>query len=116
MEIDFLIITSDSSTGQSLAGQLPKDLYRARTLTSLKAMDDELADSSRCIAAVDIDTIEPDIQRIRTLKQKFSNMVLLALSARKFHPEHKDVLSNHFFACLSKPVDVHDMLYLIRDI
>ncbi len=39
MEIDFFIITSDSSTGKSLVGQLPKDLYRARTLTSLKAMD-----------------------------------------------------------------------------
>ena len=65
---------------------------------------------------MDIDTIEPDIQRIRALKQKYSNLVLLAFSERKFHPEHKEVLSNHFFACLSKPVDVDEMLYLIKDL
>ena len=116
MEKDFFIITNDSSIGASLAGQLPKTLYRAHTLTSLTALTDGLPATATCIAAMDIDTIEPDIQRIRALKQKYSNLVLLAFSELKFHPEHKDVLSTHFFACLSKPVDVDEMLYLIKDV
>jgi len=115
MEKDFFIITNDSSIGTSLAGQLPKALYRTHTLTSLSALTDGLPATSTCIAVIDIDTIEPDIQRIRALKKK-SNLVLLAFSGRKFHPEHKEVLSTHFFACLAKPVDVDEMLYLIKDV
>ena len=116
MEKDFFIITSDSSLGKSLKGQLPEGLYRASVIASLKAMTEELQASSTCIAAMDIDTIEPDIQRIRALKRNHSNLVLLAFSDRKFHPEHKEVLSTHFFACLTKPVDVDEMLYLIKDV
>ena len=116
MEKDFYMITNDSSFGKSLMGQLPKALYRTHTLTSLTAMTENLPAASTCIAAMDIDTIEPDIQRIRALKKKYLNLVLLAFSGRKFHPEHQEVLSNHFFACLTKPVDVDEMLYLIKDI
>jgi len=116
MEKDFFIITNDSSLGESLVGQLPKAIYRARTLTSLTAMTNGLPAASTCIAAIDIDTIEPGIQRIRALKKKYSNLVLLAFSRLKFHPDHKEVLSNHFFACLTKPVDVDEMLYLIKDV
>lgn len=116
MQKEFYIITNDSSFGKSLMGKLPKALYRAHTLDSLTAMTDEIPTAATFIAVVDIDTFEPDIQRIRALKKKFSNLVLLAFSERKFHPEHKEVLSSHFFACLTKPVDVDEMLYLIKDV
>ena len=116
MENKFFIITKNAKFGNSLMGQLPKGLYRATVIASLKAMTEELQASSTCIAAMDIDTIEPDIQRIRALKRNHANLVLLAFSDRKFHPEHKEVLSNHFFACLTKPVDMDEMLYLIKDV
>lgn len=116
MEKKLFIITTNYKFGNSLKGQLPKDLYQASVLASLKAMTAELQASSTCIAAMDIDTLEPDIQRIRALKRNYSNLVLLAFSDRKFHPEHKEVLSKYFFACLTKPVDVDEMLYLIKDV
>ena len=116
MEKEFYIITNNSKFGNSFMGQLPKGQYRASVLTSLKALTDELQDASTCIAAVDIDSFEPDIQRIRALKRKYSDLVLLAFSERKFHPEHKEVLSEHFFACLTKPIDMDELLYLIKDV
>ena len=116
MEKDFFMITNDSSFGKSLAGQLPEGQYRLSVLTSLKALTDELPVASKCIAGLDIDSIEPDVQRIRVLKQKYANLVLLAFSKRKFHPEYKEVLSEHFFACLAKPLDLDEMLYLIKDV
>ena len=115
MEKDFYMITSDSSFGKSLVGQLPEGQYRPSVLTSLEALTDELPVASTCIAGMDIDSIEPDVQQIRALKQKYANLVLLAFSKRKFHPENKEVLSEHFFACLTKPIDVDEMLYLIKD-
>jgi DNA-binding NtrC family response regulator len=115
MEKELFIITTNSKFGNSLKGQLPKGLCRASVLASFKALADELQVSSTCVAAVDIDTLEPDVQQIRALKRNYSNLVLLAFSERKFHPEYKDVLSNYFYACLSKPIDIDDLLYLIKD-
>lgn len=116
MEKNFYLVTNNSNFGNSFMGQLPEGLYRASVLTSLKALTDELQDASTCIAAVDIDSFEPDIQRIRALKRKYSDLVLVAFSERKFHPEHQEVLSNHFFACLTKPIDMDELLYLIKDV
>ena len=84
MEKDFFIITNDSSIGKSLAGQLPEALYRAHTLTSLTALTDGLPATSTCIAAIDIDTIEPDIQRIRALKKKIRIWFYLLFRAANF--------------------------------
>lgn len=95
--------------------QLPKDLYPARVLASFEALADRLRPSSNCVVMVDIDTLEPDVKQIRALKSKYSNLMLLAFSERKFHPEHKELISDHFFACLTQPVDVDEMLYLIKD-
>jgi len=116
MEKEFYIITNNSKFGNSFVGLLPEGQYRTSVLTSLITLTDESPIASTCIAAVDIDSFEPDIQRIRALKKKFSNLVLLAFSERKFHPEHKEVLSEHFFACLTKPIDMDELLYLIKDL
>lgn len=116
MEKDFYLVTNNSKFGNSFVGQLPKGQYRARVLTSLELLTDELPITPTCIAAVDIDSFEPVLQQIRALKRKNSDLVLLAFSERKFHPEHKEVLSQHFFACLTKPIDMDEMLYLVKDL
>jgi len=112
---EFYIITNNSKFGNSFAGQLPESQYHASVLTSLNALIDKLPVSPTCIAAVDIDSFEPDLQQIRALKRRYSDSVLIAFSERKFHPEHKEVLSEHFFACLTKPIDMDELLYLIKD-
>jgi len=116
MEKDFYLVTNNPTFGDSFVRQLPEGQFRASVLTSLKALTDELPIASTFIAAVDIDSFEPDIQRIKALKRKYMDVVLLAFSERKFHPEHKEVLSEHFFACLTKPIDMDELLYLIKDV
>ncbi len=65
---------------------------------------------------MDIDSIQIDNRMIRDLTIKYPDILFLCTSKDRFHPELKDAICYHIFACLNKPVDPDELFYLLKDI
>ena len=65
---------------------------------------------------IDIDSIPVDNRTIRNLTLKYPGVRFLCTSKDKFHPELKDAICYHIYACLNKPVDPDELLFWIKSI
>jgi DNA-binding NarL/FixJ family response regulator len=65
---------------------------------------------------LDIDSVPVDNRTIRKLALKYPGVRFLCTSKDRFHPELKDAICYHIYACLTKPVDPDELLYWIKSI
>ena len=73
-----------------------------------------LAESSLMTVIMDIDNLDIDNRSIRSLTLAYPDVCFLCTSSERFHPELKEALCYHIFACITKPVDPDEMIYWIR--
>ena len=64
----------------------------------------------------DIDTIPADNRTIRDLTAKFPKVYFFCLSRQAIHPELKDAISHHIYACLNRPIDPDELFYWLQSI
>ena len=86
---------------------------QSQALSSLE----DLLDSNQYVAVVlDIDSVPVDNRTIRELAIKYPGVRFLCTSKDRFHPELKDAICYHIYACLNKPVDPDELLFWIKSI
>jgi DNA-binding NtrC family response regulator len=68
------------------------------------------------LVILDLDNPLINNRVLRDLKRKHSAIHLIGTSSRLFHPELKDAISNYIYACLCKPVDPDELIYLVKSI
>ena len=51
---------------------------------------------------------------LRELAADFPATPFLCISRDRVHPELKDAIRNHIYACLTKPVDMDEITYWLR--
>ena len=73
------------------------------------------SDACRLIL-VDLETLTTDQKLFRGLKKIKPSVSIMGLSRRPFHPELKDFISHHIYACLSKPVDQEELSFWIKSL
>ena len=88
-------------------------LDHARELASL---EDYLASDQYVAVVMDIDSIQVDNRTIRNLAIKYPGVCFLCTSRDRFHPELKDAICYHIYACLNKPVDPDELLFWLKSI
>lgn len=78
----------------------------------------ELKDRLRqqgCMAVIlDLDSVTMDNRSIRDLASEFPIIPFLCISKERFHPELKDSIRNHIYACLTKPIDPDELGYWLK--
>jgi DNA-binding NtrC family response regulator len=88
-------------------------LTQAHALSSLE----EFLSSDQYVAVVlDIDSVPVDNRAIRQLAIKYPGVRFLCTSKDRFHPELKDAICYHIYACLNKPVDPDELLFWVKSI
>ena len=63
---------------------------------------------------MDIDSVAVDNRVIRELAADCPATPFLCISRERVHPELKDAISNHIYACLNKPVDQDELRYWMK--
>lgn len=87
------------------------------TMTHALSSLEELFESGQYVAViVDIDSVPVDNRTIRKLALKYSGVRFLCTSKDRFHPELKNAICYHIYACLNKPVDPDELLFWIKSI
>ncbi|NOY69047.1 MAG: hypothetical protein GXP53_06080 [Deltaproteobacteria bacterium] len=116
MENGIAIVSSDQTDCDNLADMLKSEPLKTVQANSIKRLE-EFLDSDLFIAAlIDIDLISVTNPMVRELTLKYPGVAFLCMSSRAFHPELKDAICYHIYACFQKPVDKDEFLYLVRSI
>ncbi len=114
MKKEILVLDADEKECQRLCAMLQKKHYRTVQMHSLQNLEKYIQVSSCLAVILDLDTISIDNRVIRELVIKNPGLCILALSKDRFHPELKDAICYHIFACLNKPVDPDELFYWLR--
>ena len=116
MQKCILVVNTDKKQCRELGELIEKERYSVSALHSLQNMDTHLEEKIFQAVIIDIDTVPVDNRTIRKLTLLFPEVYFFCLSEKPFHPELKDAICYHIYACLNKPVDEDELFYFLRSI
>jgi len=105
MQKRILVVDAARKLCRQFCTLLEKRGYSAKPMHSILNLEKSLAGGEYLVVILDIDTVAVDNRTIRELTIKYPGVIFFALSAYRFHPELKDAICYHIFACINKPVD-----------
>ena len=111
-----LVINADKKQCRELSELLEKGHYQVTAMHSIQNLESRLEEKKFLAVIIDIDSIPIDNRLVRKLTLKFPGMYFFCLSEKPFHPELKDAICYHIYACLNKPVDEDELFYFLRSI
>ena len=107
---------ADKSSSRALSEMLTSRAYPV-TVTRKASSLGELIESNQYVAViVDIDSVSVNNRTIRDLALKYPGLCFLCTSKDRFHPELKDAICYHIYACLNKPIDPDELIFWIKSI
>jgi len=116
MKKGIVVVDADQDQCRRFCTLLEKEEYFTIPVHSIQYLEANIKQSN-CIAVVlDIDTISIDNRTVREFTLKFPEVYFFCLSEQSFHPELKDAICYHIYACLNKPVDPDELFYFLRSI
>lgn len=114
MDRAVILISRKNNELEEIKRLLSKNNYEYHCLESIDQIDAALSQiSSNCIV-FDLDSIDVDNRTIRELTLDYPAVYFLCMSKDRFHPELKDAICYHIYACLTKPIDFDELLYWLR--
>ena len=108
------VVNADTEDSSGISRLIGEAGYRAQTVASPAELKDMLKDRACTAVIMDIDSVAVDNRTIRELASAFPAIPFLCLSKERFHPELKDSIRDHIYACLTKPIDPDELNYWLR--
>ena len=108
------ILDADQKQCSELCCQLEERQFHGAPIYSLPELKRHLQSSSCKTVIIDIDTVTIDNYSIKDLTTKNPEVYFFCLSKDHFHPELKDVIGRHIYACISKPVDLDELFFWLE--
>ena len=116
MEEAIVVVDANPDEVRELCTVLERQHYRATALNSLELLKKYLKKSGCRVILLDLDSFSVDSRFVRELLRDNSELAIIALSSRTFHPELKEAMSTQISACLNKPLDADELYYWLRSI
>lgn len=116
MKMEIVIADADIKGSRSLSHVLENRNCQTTLINSLKSLEQFLQKSGSRAIIIDLDSLPVDKRYFRDLKRLHPMTHIIGLSEHSFHPELEEAISQHIFACVSKPVDPEEILFLLKSI
>ena len=116
MEEPIVVVNADEEACKELCTSLEKEHFRTTALHSLVALEGEVEQGVCRVVILDLDSLPVDNRLFREMKRKNPRIHIVGLSSRSFHPELEEAMSRHISSCLTKPVDMEELLYWLRNV
>ena len=114
MQKAILLMDADPLGSADLLALLSGHDYATQRVGSLADLRHKLAEEEFMAVLMEIDSVAVDNRAIRELAAGFPAIPFLCISRDRVHPELKDAISNHVYACLTKPVDQDELSYWMK--
>jgi len=116
MKKSVVVLDADHDQCRRFCTLLEMDQYVTIPIQSIQYLEAKLKQSNCLAVIIDIDTVPVDNRTVRDLTIKFPDIYFFCLSEQSFHPELKDAICYHIYACINKPVDPDELSYWIKSI
>ena len=116
MEKGVVVLDGTKESSDELCTILESQHYQTLAIQSLPDLDGPIQSENYIAVIIDIDSVPVDNRTIRRLALKHPGVRFLCTSKDRFHPELKDAICYHIYACLNKPVDPDELLFWIKSI
>ena len=116
MQDSILVVDSDIERCVGLCSLLGQENYRTAPLHSLQDLEENILQGGFRAVILDLDGLPTDNRFFRDLKIKNPSVIFIALSSRPFHPELRESLCVHIYACIRKPYDPAELYYWLKTI
>lgn len=114
MDRKVILISKKTDELEQICRLLSQNGYAYHCIESIDRIRDVLHSSPSTCLIFDYDSIDVDNRTIRKLTIEFPSIYFLCMSKDRFHPELKDAICYHIYACLTKPLDYDELLYWLR--
>ena len=116
MQKSILVIDANKKRCREFCELLQNSHYVATPLYSIDDLAENIEKSGCRAIFWDVDTVPADNRTVRELTIKFPDVYFFCLSSKRFHPELKDAICYHIYACLNRPIDQDELFYWLRSI
>ena len=116
VEKEIVVLDANEKQCNGICSFLDDLDYRAIPMYSVSDMYEFIQKTHCGLLILDLDTTEVDKALFRKLKRTKPSLDILGVSSRSFHPELEEAMSNHIYACLSKPLDEEELLYWVKSL
>ena len=114
MEKCIVVLDADKESSNELLSILALQHYLATAIESLPHLESLIQSEDYIAVIIDIDSVPVDNRAIRNLALKYPGVRFLCTSKDRFHPELKDAICYHIYACLNKPINPDELIYWMR--
>jgi hypothetical protein len=108
-----VVLGADPEEADRTCRLIEAEPYRTKVCPSLADLRRHASDSWLAVI-LDVDSLPLDNRTIRTLTLEFPATAFLCVSRERFHPEIKDAICYHLFACINKPIDIDELHYILK--
>jgi DNA-binding NtrC family response regulator len=116
MEKKIIVLDAEPAERQWICALLAEQNYLVAAVQSLSDLKERLESEAYMAVIINIDSVPLDNRSIRNLVLEFPGTCILCTSKDRFHPDLKDAICYHIYACLNKPVDPDELFYWLRSI
>ena len=109
-----LFMNADPEESAGISFLLKEADFTAHSVPSPAELKKKLKDPSLLAVIIDLDSVAVDNRTIRELASQFPTIPFLCISKERFHPELKDAIRDHIYACLTKPIDSDELNYWLK--
>ena len=89
-------------------------LFQVASFPSLA--DFEQGERDFTVAIFDLNSLSVTNQLLQQYSKTMPGLYMIVLSSRTFHPELRESMATCLTACLTKPVDLNELVYLLKGI
>jgi DNA-binding NtrC family response regulator len=114
MEKKIIFVAEDQNLADNLCQVLHIYHYNAQHLQSFQMFEGLPENEPLTAVLIDLDSVAISNIDIRNFKRENPNVPLLAISYKPFHPDLQESMRSHIFACVSKPVDPDELIFLLN--
>jgi|APSaa5957512622_1039677.scaffolds.fasta_scaffold30014_2 DNA-binding NtrC family response regulator len=114
MPVSIIILNADQGECEALRSLLGKREYDTISTHSFEDLELLLEKVDYQALILDLDTVSLDNRSIRRISNLNPKKPILCTSADRIHPELEEAIGNYIYACISKPVDPEEILYLLK--
>jgi DNA-binding NtrC family response regulator len=115
MKQEVAVLVSPESQSQLLRSILSRGSYVPLRLESIDDVPQYMQGRESGVLILDLDSEPVTNTALRELKKNHP-LTIIALSGEHLHPDLEESLRHHIYACLGKPADPDELLYILRSV
>ncbi len=116
MEDGIIVVDADRAQCARLCALLRKGKHSVVPLHSVGSLETILQGQDSRFVFIDFDTIPIDNQHVKQLAGAHPCVHFFGLSKKAFHPDLRDAIGSHLYACIRKPIDPDELFYWLRSV